>query len=112
MKPIGTSTILDAHETLMTRFAAFLVLSAALGAGGCASSPIERAGSDQEIVRDILVELGKDSRFDDVQVTCIDRVITLKGRVSDRQAVNDAFQIARGHARGATVLPRLIIREK
>ena len=79
---------------------------------GCPSTPAERAGNDQEITRDITWELRKDKRFEDVRVTCINHLVTLKGRVGDKQAVDDAFAIARSLARGATVLPRLLIRAK
>ena len=79
---------------------------------GCPSTPTQRAGNDQEITRDITWELRKDKRFEDIRVTCINHLVTLKGRVDDKQAVDDAFAIARSLGRGATVLPRLLIKAK
>ena len=79
---------------------------------GCPSTPTERAGNDQEITRDITWELRKDRRFEDVHVTCVNHIVTLKGRVDDKQAVDDAFKIARSLCRGAMVLPRLLIHAK
>ncbi len=72
-------------------------------------TPVQRAGEDQEIARDICWELRKEPRFAEVGVTCVDRVITLTGRV-DRQAdADDAFNLALSRGRGAPVVNRLKI---
>ena len=98
--------------TLLLRFAGLIPAVFLAFLSGCPSTPIERSGTDMEISRDIKWELRKDKRFEDIRVTCINRLVTLKGRVDDKQAVDDAFTIARSLARGATVLPRLLIRAR
>ncbi len=49
---------------------------------------------EQEIVRDVKWRLSKDTRFDDVLVSCAGRVVTLAGRVSNAQSAKDAQAIA------------------
>ncbi len=90
-----------------------LLLFLLAGLPGCsARSASERAGTDQEIVRNILWRFHQDAsnRFRDVRVTCEDRVITLEGRVGDTQAAADALQIARNESRGGKVDSRLEVR--
>jgi len=49
---------------------------------------------EQEIVRDVKWRLSKDTRFDEVLVSCAGRIVTLAGRVSNAQAAQDAQAIA------------------
>ena len=99
----------------MTRHLRFVGLIPGILLGllsGCSSTSTERAGTDQEITVAIKWELRKDQRFEDVDVTCVNQIVTLKGRVDDKQAASDAFKIARSLSRGAMVYPRLVIRAK
>jgi osmotically-inducible protein OsmY len=75
---------------------------------------IEKAGQDQEVARDILAALKADerARFADVNVVSLDKVVTLKGRVSDKQAAQDAANIAMRNARGARVQLQLEVRAR
>ena len=98
--------------TRLLRFAGLIPAVFLAFLSGCPGTPIERSGTDMEISRDIEWELRKDKRFEDIRVTCLNHLVTLKGRVDDKQAVDDAFNIARSLGRGATVLPRLLIRAK
>jgi len=80
---------------------------------GCGSkSPSQRAGTDQEIARNILWRFHQDpgKRFQDVRVTCEDLQITLEGRVADAKAAGDAVQIALNESRGSKVDSRLEVR--
>lgn len=90
-----------------------LALLAAGAVPACAPrTPVQRAGEDQEIVRDICWELRKDSRFNDVTVSCTERVVTLSGRVDLRAFSDEACAIARSRGRGAEIVNRLEVRPR
>lgn len=92
--------------------ASLLLACAALLAGCPARTPIQKAGHDQEIATQIVWELRKDPRFADVIVKCLDRQVTLAGRVNDAAAAGDAFAVAQGHARGAEVVSKIEVRPR
>lgn len=92
---------------------AFLLLGLALLVPACASqTTAERAGSDQEISRNILWRFRKEARFAEIRVVCEDRVITLEGRVTDPKTAADAIQIALAESRGGKVNSRLDVRPR
>ena len=98
-----------------TRIRGALLALAILMIPGCAAkTSSERAGIDQEIARNILWQYHQDSanRFRDIQVTCVDRIVTLEGRVNDPQTAKDAAQIALSEARGGTVSSKLEVRRR
>lgn len=72
------------------------------------------AGEDQEIARDILWSYQQDGagRFNGVRVTCVDRAVTLEGRVDDLAAAQEAFRLARSRCRGAAVTSRIHVQPK
>ncbi len=85
---------------------------AALVLPSCAPrTPVQKAGEDQEIVRDICWEL-RDPRFRDVCVFCVDRVITISGRVDTRVDADKVLQTAVSRGRGASIVNRLEIRPR
>jgi len=88
---------------------ALAVLPAVLLGSCTPATVVGRKGSDQEIVRDVLLRFRKDPRLERVDVTCVDRVLTLEGRVDDRLAAEDALRIAREVAPAAQVLSRIVI---
>jgi osmotically-inducible protein OsmY len=95
----------------MKRLAPALLL--ALLVSGCPNpTPIQQAGSDQEITREIQWAFREDPRFSEVQVLCLDRVVTLKGRVDDIPAEREAIRIARSRGRGAKVVSQLEARPR
>lgn len=92
-----------------------LLAALALLAPGCASkTSAERAGTDQEIARDILWRYKQDNvgRFREVRVLCEDRVVTLEGRVANAKDAADAIQIAMSMCRGGKVDSRLDVRAR
>lgn len=89
------------------------VLAAALLLPSCApKTTIQKAGSDQEIATEILWEYRKDPRFAEIRVSCVEKLITLEGRVPDQAALDTALAIARTHARSSTVTHKLEIRPR
>ena len=72
------------------------------------------AGEDQEIARDILWSYQQDAggRFSGVRVSCVDRSVTLEGRVDDLAAAQEAFRLARSRCRGAAVVSRINVQPK
>jgi osmotically-inducible protein OsmY len=90
------------------------ILLLAVGAiPSCAPrTPVQRAGEDQEIVRDICWELRKDARFNDVILSCTERVVTLSGRVDLKAFSDEACAIARTRGRGAEVVNRIEVRPR
>ena len=94
---------------------ALLLAGLALLAPGCAAqTTAERAGTDQEIARDILWRYKQDNagRFREVRVLCEDRVVTLEGRVANARDATDAIQVAMSMCRGGKVDNRLEIRAR
>lgn len=92
-----------------------LLAGLALLAPGCASkTSAERAGTDQEIARDILWRYKQDNvgRFREVRVLCEDKVVTLEGRVANAKDAADAIQIAMSMCRGGKVDNHLEIRAR
>lgn len=77
-------------------------------------TPTERAGSDQEIARDILWAYHNDpqDRFKDARVHCFEHEVVLEGRVNDAQTALDALEIANDRARGAKVRSTLEVRPR
>ena len=73
------------------------------------TTPVGKAGNDQEITRAIMLKYREDPRFERVGVTCLDRVITLEGRVDNRLALDDAVRIARDEGRGSQVVSKILI---
>ena len=73
---------------------------------------MQKAGSDQDIARDVSWELRKDSRFADVTVFCTEGVVTLQGRVENRIAEAEAVRVAESRSRMAKVVSRLEIRPR
>jgi hypothetical protein len=79
------------------KIAALLGLALLLPA--CApKTEFQKAGTDQEIARDILWEMRNDPRLREVRVTCVHETVTLEGRVSDAAARQAAEDLARGRA--------------
>ena len=72
------------------------------------------AGEDQEIARDILWSYQQDAggRFNGVRVTCVDRAVTLEGRVGDLASAQEAFRLARSRCRGAALVSRINVQPK
>lgn len=72
------------------------------------------AGEDQEIARDILWSYQQDAggRFNGVRVTCVDRAVTLEGRVGDPAAAQEAVRLARSRCRGAALVSRINVQPK
>ena len=92
-----------------------LLAGIALLGPACASkTTAERAGTDQEIARDILWRYKQDTtgRFRDVQILCEDRMVTLEGRVGNAKDAADAIQIAMSMCRGGKVDCRLEVRPR
>jgi hypothetical protein len=90
-----------------------LALLSLLCLWGCTPrTPIQKAGQDQEIARDIHLELRKDARFEHVNAFCVDYVVTLEGRVSSKAEEAEAVRIAGTRARGAPLYSRLEIRPR
>ena len=75
-------------------------------------TPVQKAGEDQEIARDISWELRKDPRLEDVSVSCVDGVVTLSGRVDGQADSEKALDLAESWGRGAQVVNRLEIRPR
>jgi osmotically-inducible protein OsmY len=94
--------------------AAVLVAAfAAIFLSGCApSTPVQKAGHDQDIARDINWELRRDIRFTSINAFCIQGVVTLEGRVDNKQAESDAIQVANAYSRGAHVVSKLEVRAR
>lgn len=57
--------------------------------------PAEIAAQDVEIERAVLWEFRNDRRFDDIQVSCREGVVTLRGRVDSREIGEEALERAR-----------------
>ncbi len=88
-------------------------LLALLVVPACApTTPVGKAGNDQEITRALMLRYREDPRFERINVTCVDRVITLEGRVDTRLALDDAFRIARDLGRGSEVVSRIVVRPR
>jgi osmotically-inducible protein OsmY len=96
------------------RRAAFLLALAFLLPACAPLTPSQRAGSDQEITRDILwaYQRDKKDRFRDVRVSCVDQEVLVDGRVSDAEALTDALELARAYARSARVRTTLEVRPR
>ena len=69
-------------------------------------TPVQKAGADQEIVRDICWEL-RAPRFARVHVSCSDGVITLEGVVDRPEDAETVRRVVRAQGRGAAVVDRL-----
>ena len=79
----------------------------------CSSTTaIQKAGSDQDISRDIRWELRKDSRFELVTATCAEGVITLEGRVASKTEEGEALHLAEAHSHGYRVVSRIEVRPR
>jgi hypothetical protein len=79
----------------------------------CSSTTaIQKAGSDQDISRDIRWELRKDSRFELVTATCTEGVITLEGRVASKTEEGEALHLAEAHSHGYRVVSRIEVRPR
>ncbi len=92
---------------------AALVLALLAVAGSCGPrTPVEKAGRDQEIAKDVQWELRKDARFAQVNPFCVDHVVTLEGRVSTQAEEAEAVRIANLRSRGAPVRSRLEVRPR
>jgi len=90
-----------------------LCLSGLLLVPGCApSTPVRKAALDQDIARDVNWELRKDSRFAEVNASCIAGTVTLKGRVDSKAVESDAVTRAGSASRGARVDSELEIRPR
>ena len=94
--------------------AAALLLLVLLAPACATKTTAEQAAIDQEIARNILWRYREDraGRFRDVLVTCVDRLITIEGRVSDAKSAADALQIAMTEARGGKVDSKLSVRQR
>ena len=81
---------------------------------GCAAkTEVQKAGSDQDIARDVSWELRKDRRFElAVNVFCVEGTVTLTGRVDSREAEADAIRVAQSRSRGGRVVSKLEIRPR
>ena len=80
---------------------------------GCAPrTPVEKAGSDQDIARDVSWELRKEPRFADVNALCSGGVVTLQGRVDSKAVEADAIKSAEASAHGSKVVSKLEIRPR
>lgn len=75
----------------MRRLLLLAILLAACGP----KKPAEIAAQDVEIERAVLWEFRNDRRFDDIQVSCREGVVTLRGRVDSRQIGEEALVRAR-----------------
>lgn len=73
--------------------------------------PTEIAAHDVEIERAVLWEFRNDRRFDDIQVSCREGVVTLRGRVDSREIGEEALERAR-EASDAKVVSALEIRPR
>jgi osmotically-inducible protein OsmY len=73
------------------------------------TTPVGKAGNDQEITRAIMRKYREDPRLERLGVTCVDRVITLEGRVDTRGALEDAVRIARDEGRGSQVVSKIVV---
>lgn len=91
---------------------ALAALAAALVPACAPRTSVQKAGEDQEIVRDIGWELRGNPRFADVQVACTDRVITLSGRVDTRADADAVYNTSLSKGRGAPVVNRLTVRPR
>ncbi len=101
----------DPRRRLQT---AALILLVLLAPACGTKTSAERAEIDQEIARNILWRYREDraGRFRDVLVTCVDRVITIEGRVTDAKSAADAIQIAMTESRGGKVESKLAVRQR
>ena len=87
-----------------------LLLLAVLLLPACAPrTPIQSAGVDQEITREILWEYRKVPALADVRVSCSDHRVRLEGRVPDPTALDEALRIASRRGRGAEIENRITI---
>ena len=85
----------------------FLLLSC------CApTTQVQKAGTDQDIARDVSWELRKDPRFQDINALCSGGVVTLQGRVDTKAVEADALKTARASSHGANVISSLQIRPR
>ena len=88
-------------------------LCAAFLTYGCAPpTAIERAGSNQEIVRDATVALHADPRFTSLKVKWVGEKLMLLGRVDNRKAEREALELAASRALNSTVISHLEIRPR
>ena len=88
------------------------ILAAAILPACAATTQVQSSGTDQEITTQIMWRYREDARFVAIGVTCVNRVITLEGRVDDRLAHEDALRIARDLGRGSQVVSRITIRPR
>ena len=80
---------------------------------GCAPrTDVQKAGTDQDIARDISWELRKDARFEALNVFCGEGTVTLTGRVPSKEAEADALRIAGSRSRGLRVVSTIEIRPR
>lgn len=89
-----------------------LALAVALLAGCPARTTIQKAGTDQEITTQIMWKFREDPRLEDVIVTCLNGVVTLKGRVDDKAAAQEAVRIASSISGGAQIMLQIQVRRK
>lgn len=88
------------------------VLLASVAVPACAPrTPVQKAGADQEIVRDICWEL-RDPRFARVHVSCVDGVLTVGGLVDRPEDAEAVREVVRSRGRGAAVVERLEVRPR
>ncbi len=90
---------------------ALAALAASMALACAPRTAVQKAGEDQEIVRDICWEL-REPRFAAVCVFCVDRVITLSGRVDSQADADTVFNTALSQGRGAQVVNRLLVRPR
>ncbi len=88
-------------------------LAIALVLPACApTTPIQRSGVDQNVTTRIMWRYRDDARLSDIRVTCVDRMVTLKGRVPDPASARDALRIAESEAGSGSVVSQLEIRPR
>lgn len=87
-------------------------LAAAAAVPACRPcTPVQKAGADQEIVRDICWDL-REPRFERVHVSCVDGVVTLEGAVDRPEDAEAVRQVVRSRGRGASLVDRLVVRPR
>lgn len=96
----------------MSRSPGILLLPLLLAACPATIRSGDPVARDQEICRDILWRFHHDPRFEEVGVTCLDGVVTLKGRVSSREARSEAEQACFDTRSVRAVVNRVEVRPK
>lgn len=88
-------------------------LAAAVALPGCSpQTQFESASTDQEITREIKLKMRDHPRFQDIQVVCVNRVITLRGRVDNLKIAQEAARICKSCSASSQILMRLDIRPR